>query len=283
MSSRPRDEARKTRRGLSYAAESLRDNLDSGLAYGVSLLVVFVWVWFTGGFFGLTVFQTMAVVGVFFTFLFITWTSQSELSFAFVFSAVGVLAIVWGLLPSSVQRLFPIDAIAGVLGLSGVLQASPLDAIQLGVMSFLVVLVYWIVTIRAGGGPKGASTVAGAILGTGAGERKGKLTRLIEEYVTIARLVAGLVLISGVFVLSQAGELAGVLGNVMADAPFVTSNIVTGIVGWFALGGRVTFLGGIPFIGPPLQSTINAIGISPGGWALLIIVMIGAAAAVRYS
>lgn len=277
------DSTRGIARGLGRAFDSFREDLEDSTAYAVGLLLAFGWVWVSGGFFGLTVFQTGALVGVSFTLLFITATSRSDLSYPFVLSLFALLALVWSMLPASLQGAFPVEFFTRLLGLEGTIEANPLSAIQLAVTTFIAIFVYWVVTIRAGSGPKNPNTVLRAILGTGEGERKGKLTQLVEEYVTIGRMVVGFGLIFVVFLFRQGGELAGVIGNVLAQAPFVSSNLAAGIVGWFALGGRISGLEWIPVVGIPLQNTLNSIGLSPGGWALFIIVVLAAAAAVRYS
>lgn len=75
-----------------------------------------------------------------------------------------------------------------------------------------------------------------------------EFARFIDTYLSIGRIV---ILLSAGAILSvfeQAAQLSGVVGNWIAEAPFVAGNLVTGLAGYLSLGGTLPYVGSIPLL-----------------------------------
>lgn len=100
-----------------------------------------------------------------------------------------------------------------------------------------------------------------------------RLARMVQAYATIGRLVALFIFAAAVIVLEQGAELAGQIGNVVAEAPFIASNIVVGLSGYLSLGGGLPYIGTLPLLGDMTR---------PVTFAAFVITVLALAAAVRW-
>jgi hypothetical protein len=200
---------------------------------------------------------TLLLVGF---FMFLTYFTQQtgQLSFTFALASIALLLLInHFLLPSWISDLFQWEQWLGI-------SLPAFDAVDFTVLAFVVITLYWIVMTRLTGKAKKPETIA---------DRVGKnYVNLFETYGSLARIVA--ITLAGVWfvLLAQAAGLLGQFGDILAQAPFVSSNLFVGIVGFDALGGTIPIIGELPIVGD----------IGPTGWFVLVIVVLGLAAASEY-
>lgn len=229
---------------------------EKGLGMLVAGAVVAAMMWGLGGVFGLSGTQAFAFALVMVVAGWVVASSSRELSFAFAFVTMAGVLTIYALLPADVQQATPIPEVLQALGLDGTLGA--FDAIKLASTALLATFVYWVVTLRAGGGPQRPETVFTGIFGTGEGERKGKATQLVETYITFTRVGVGFFVFGVVTLASEVGNLSGILVSFLSEAPVVVSNVVTIVLGWTAMGGELPVIGDVSFL-----------GVGPAGWLLI--------------
>lgn len=255
---------------------TLSDAITDNLAYPVAVLTATALAWSAGGLFGLTQMQTGVALVALLTSVYIVWTSQSELSIPFFLSLTAVTALVVEfLLPGVVTE--PIVGVLEQLGLT----FETFDVVSFAVLITLTIIVYWLVQIRAGTGPKTASATWQRLVGSGTTNRKGKLTKLADEWITVGRLTAGFALGVGYLLASQIAQLSGEAGAILAEAPVVAANLGGIVLGFLSAGGEVTGLASIPVVGSPLQSTLNALNLDPVAFAVIAILLLLGAVGVR--
>lgn len=187
-------------------------------------------------------------------------TRIGEVSVPFGVSLVAVVVVL-------VEYVLP-EAIASRLPDVGALIGFPtgqFDALKLFITAMLAILLIWIVQIRVSGRAVKPTTITKRV--------RTKFEKLVDTYVTMARLVAGFGLTAIFLVFRESGQLAGEAGATLGDVPFVTSSFASAISGFLALGGELPVVGGWDFLN----------GISPGAWAVLMLITIGLAAGVKYN
>jgi hypothetical protein len=240
------------------------------LPFVVSAAVVYLGVTSFGGVFGLSNIQLLVATGVLVIAMYVTVTSETELSFPFWLTFVPLVLVVLEVaVPSFVtSRLTPLYEIVGV-------SPSGLDSFQVLIFSLLGVLAYWAVQFRAGSGSDNADTITKKILGSGRDGRKGELTKLGEDYVTMARLSFAFAFSLAFFAFSQGGQLSAEAASFLADAPVVASNLAAGAIGFFALGGGLPeWLAWIP----GLEALTSALGgLGPTAFLAVVVVLIAVA------
>lgn len=96
--------------------------------------------------------------------------------------------------------------------------------------------------------------------------------KYIDNYLNFARLFA--VFLFGVLliVMQQLGLFLGLVGDVLEQVPFITSNFVIGLAGYASLGGDLVLIESLPLFG-----TLTA-----NDFAIFTILVIAVAAAVKY-
>lgn len=200
---------------------------------------------------------TLLLVG---TFMFLAYFTEQtgQLSFPFVLSMIAILLLInHFILPPSISGIFAWEQWLGI-------ELGTYNAADFAVLSTIVILLYWVVTIRLSGRAKKAETIA---------DRVGKKSvKLVETYVTLGRIAAVTVVGFAYVVLAQSGDLFAQFGDIIGQAPFVFSNIVAGIAGFDALGGDVPIIGDIPILS----------NLSPTAWAFFIIILLVFAASAKY-
>ncbi|WP_284007829.1 hypothetical protein [Haloarcula pelagica] len=260
----------------SEGATTLRENLvgafDGLLPFLLAWVVLIAGgaVGFTG-LFGLSPIQIAVAVSVMLVAMYVVVRSESELSLPFLLTFVALLVALYQFVVPAVIR----TAFQPVFGLLG-LQPGAVDAIQFVVLSFAGVLAFWAVQIRTQ--KRNATSVSTAMFGSGRGETKGVVTKLVEDYVTIGRLLVTFSLAGVALIAREGGEVAAIAGDFVADAPLVATNFVTGILGYLTGGGPLpsviadipgvqpiaTWLGSLP----PIAFLAIAVVLTAGAWAV---------------
>lgn len=229
--------------------------------YAVVVVVIGALAWAFG-----TLMTPEAGAALFFALFGLSYvTAQSgQIDVPFVLSFVaGLLLLAEFALPGFVTGAFDpfVAAIGGAIGID----LRSLDAVQFAVLAVAAILTIWVVKIRLYGRAKKPDTIVKRV--------RTRAEKLADTYLTIGRLIAGFGLMVVVMFFSQAGELAGEAGTVLAEVPFVAANVVTAVLGFVGLGGEVPILSDIPIFSE----------IGPAGFLALVVLVVGAAAAVRWS
>ncbi|MFC7077868.1 hypothetical protein [Haloarcula halophila] len=259
----------------SEGASTLRDNIVSAISGLIPFLaaaaVLAAGGAGVGGLFGLSRIQTAVVLAIVVTLMYVVVRSESELSIPFLITLVAALVAVYQfILPAVIKSAF--QPVFSALGLN----PGAVDAIQFVVLSIAGVLVYWAVQIRTQ--KRNASSVATAMFGSGRGERKGVVTKLVDDYLTIGRLLVTFSLAGVALIAREGGEVAAIAGDFVADAPLVATNVVTGLLGYLTGGGPLpSVIAGIPGVQPiaawlgslpPIAFLAIAVVLTAGAWAV---------------
>lgn len=223
-----------------------------------------------GGVLGLNSQQSIFVLAVGVTLLYIVAKSRAALSFPFVLSLVAVGAVILKyVMPDAVMAALPL----GALGL----EPTKWGAAQILVLSTLAIFTYWIIQIRSE--KTSASSTARELFGSGRGEKAGEVTKLFEEYVTIGRFVVGSLVATVVTIIAAGGDIFLIIGDAFLQDPLISSNLVTAAVAFFTAGGEVPGpLQEVPILGD-IASMFS--GAPPGAVLVFILLLVGMAYAIR--
>ena len=223
------------------------------------------------GLFGYSPLQIGVALSAFVVAMYVVVRSQSELSLPFLITSVAALVAIYQfVLPAVIKTAF--QPVFGALGLN----PGAVDAVRFIVLSIAGVLVFWAIKLRTD--KRDAESVATAMFGSGRGETKGVVTKLVEDYVTIGRLVVTFGLAGVALLAREGGEVAAIAGDFVGDAPLVATNFVTGILGYLTGGGPLpSIIAGIPGVQPiaswlgslpPIAFLAIAVLLTAGAWAV---------------
>lgn len=156
---------------------------------------------------------------------------ELSISFALTVVAVGLLII---------EFVLPEQFVGAV---SSETLTWPPDPVDFAILSGVVIFAWWLIDIRL-------IQRSGVKPNTVAKRLSSRVQRLVEEWLSIARIAFMLGVLIGVLVLNTfVAPVLGELGSIAGEVPYIVSNIVTLGLGYLALGGDVPFLNGIPVVG----------------------------------
>lgn len=191
--------------------------------------------------------QAAVVVGAFVLILSSLSTAADGFSVPFWLSAIAVLSL--GSLITPDWLIAPFAAVVGLVVGGTTDQLAGFAVVPFAVGLLLVMIA--VLAVRNAQKYSRTETIAKNTVGD--------IQGIIEEYVTIGRLVVTSLLSLLVFVLAQGGDVLGVLGDQIAQAPLIAANALTVLLGYLTLGGTLPQLGTLPAVSE----------ITPLGWVIV--------------
>lgn len=214
------------------------DAITAIIAAGGAVVFSAIIIWLAGASLSLTEWFVAFVIFVVMAFA----TRQSgDYSIGFVLISLGFLLVIAEyLLPQSLIEPFTFfDAIfKSVVGFS----FAQVDPWQFLLLAVLFVFVTIMARVRFTS--SGAKYIDRVFDNTAK-----EFGKYVSTWVTIGRLTVVLLLAMVTIVLTQMGELAANVGDVLMQAPFIASNLFTILAGYVALGGDIIIVDGVPLLG----------------------------------
>lgn len=235
-----------------------RRTIAVGGAVAVGFAILFVLV---GAEFGV---WPMALTIVAFVGLAYLFESAGDVSTGFAISVIAVLLVLVQFSPGFIRQELERVIVDG-LGLP----LFTLNPVTILFWTALTLLIGWVLHIRFLAQPANAATTPSGV----ADAVTDKVETLIEEYVTIGRIVVMLGISVVVILLQQSDVIVAQLADLVGQTPAFVANGITGLLGFAALGGSLPIIGEIEL----LQ------GMSPVAWAVIVVVLILAAWGVKNS
>lgn len=237
--------------------DEARDNIVTSIT---AVVIVAVLAWVSG--ISLSLGQIAAAVLVI-AILGILVRTSGNVSIGFVLvTLAGILWIVDWIVPTSIT-----DALSPIIGAvesSVGVTFAELPTFRLLILTVFLVTVALFFRFRFVQNVKGLDKIVDRV--------NRQFTIYFDTYAQIARAFVLLAFGLALVFFETAAQLAGEVGNVIAQVPIVVSNFATIVLGYIALGGDVPILSDIPFL-----TTLEAVG-----FAAIAITIIGLAAAARY-
>lgn len=183
-------------------------------------------------------------------------TERIDVSLSWVVSFVVVVALLIELAaPQAVVSALPGGEVVSDL-------VSAVGTLTLALVAGIAIVVGWVVSARFGS--RGRLTASGT-----ADRVEDRFERFVSEWLSVTRIVATGLVAFGFMLATQFGTVLGEIGQYLAEAPVVVSQVATIGLGWVALGGNI-----------PVIGTLFA-GVTPQQWALIGLVLLGLGVTVR--
>jgi hypothetical protein len=187
-----------------------------------------------------------------------------DVTIGFVLVSTGIIALlVEYVLPGAIVEPFegPAAAVVSWIGFDPFKYIEPFPFFVLSIAATAVIIA---LRIRISGERKSSRPITDLVLK--------EFQRYFDNYANIARLI-GVFIFGLIFILlQQSAELSGNIGDLVAQAPLVASNIVVAVSGFLSLGGDLPIIGDLPLIG----------ALTAAEFAIFAIAVIFVAAAVKW-
>lgn len=174
----------------------------------------------------------------------------SLVSMPFVMSVFVVMLALTFIIPTPISSRLP--SVPSILGLG-----------RVGLMIFLsAAILLWMVFSAwlSSSGSSNPEPVARSV-----GRR---LERLVSTWAGIATIAVSLSISIAVILLSEGGEVAGILAQIIGDVPLISSNLTAIGLGWLGAGGSLPIVGSV-------APTLRTPGLVAGAIALVFTLAIG--------
>lgn len=238
-------------------SEDVRNSIITGI---VSIVALGALLWLLG--FDVTLEQAFWVLVAFISLGFVT-RRTSDISVGFVIISIGVIFLLSDfVLPTWVTEPFtPITVlIRATIGID----LAAIDAIGYTVLAVTFVGLAIAVRTRLTGEAKTFRPIIDRVFR--------EFLRYLNVYLNTARLLVLFAIGAIAIVLQQMGMLSGQVGTIVQEVPFIAANVMTAVAGYLSLGGELPIIGSIPLL--------DSLG--PASWVVFVILLLGAAAAVRF-
>lgn len=247
--------------------ERFRRNAISG---GVALATIAGLAWSLSRLLGQPLPFDIDLQGFMFLFLALvalSWFTRKsgEVAVGFVLLSAVLLLMLFAFLPTFLVDVFAavVDPALAVIGLDTSLTTLIENSVGLFILTLTAVAVGIAASLRISGRAKKPPVIVDRTLK--------QLGQYAEAYADIGRLVAFFGVALFAVALNSAADFAGMVGDLVAQAPFVSGYLPIGLGGYLSLGGSLPFVGGLPIIGD----------LTAGEFAALVAIVVLAAAAVN--
>lgn len=189
--------------------------------------------------------------------------TSGNVTIGFVLVTIALLLWVVDLLvPASLAAAFdPITAvIEGFLGI----RLADLPTTRILILTVFLVAVFLMLRFRFIQNVKGIDKITDRV--------NRQFVMYFQTYSQIARAFVLLAFGLALVFFQTTAQLAGEIGNVIAQVPLVVSNLFVAVLGYVALGGEFLGLENVPIVRD----------IGPLGWVVVVVVVLGLAAAAKY-
>lgn len=238
-----------------------KSSMRSVIASGVVVIAAFSMIaWLLGFPIDAT---TVFVLSILFAGVAFAARRGADLQVGFVVIGIGILLVINEyLLPQIVSEAFsPIHGIW--MAITGI-NLGEIEPLRLTILIVAGVFVMIYLRVRLSGEKKFANTAADKTLA--------ELANYARRYISIGRVTVFFLFSILVLLMSQASELLGEIGNVMAGAPVIVSNLWAVFIGFAALDGELPGIGEVPFF----------VDIGATGFFILAVIGLAIAVATRW-